>query len=157
MHTVHAHGAAFEILFLTLQTLVVLFLWLHDWVPLGRLSNLDAIRTEDTLTHRIFVSLLGGLPAGIGLFFSAKYAGVSYPPWLNTYLLVTYAIFLFGLLRAWWLPYLFVPDPARAARYQVIFKGTHAFLPVRNGMVPDTLHTAFHLAVAATLVMTWIR
>jgi hypothetical protein len=32
-------GRAFEITFLALQTIVVLFLLLHDWAPLGRLNN----------------------------------------------------------------------------------------------------------------------
>jgi hypothetical protein len=49
---------AFESTFLTLQALVVAFLLFHDWIPLGRLSNLAAIRGQDTLLHRVFVTLL---------------------------------------------------------------------------------------------------
>jgi hypothetical protein len=60
---------------------------------------------------------------------------------------------LAGLLRAWWIPYLLVPNPARTARYQVMFAGTHSFLPQRNGIAPDTLHVMFHLAVVATLLV----
>ena len=39
----------------------------------------------------------------------------------------------------------------RAARYRALFGGTHAFLPGRNGIVPNTLHVALHAATLATL------
>jgi hypothetical protein len=110
-------------------------------VPLGRLNNLGAIRGEDTLLRSVFVTLLPAVPAAIGLFYSARYLGRPYPDWLEMLLWITYGIFLLGMLRAWWIPYLVSPDKERAARYQVIFAGTHSSLPKRNGMAPDTLHT----------------
>ena len=145
---------AFEITFLALQAVVVLFLLFHDWVRLGRLNNLAAIRNQDTLQHRVFVTLLPGVPAAIGLFFSAKYFGQSYPHWLEMLLWVTYGVLLLGMLRAWWIPYLVLPDKERAARYQIIFANTHTFLPRRNGMAPDTLHTLFHLVTMATVLLS---
>ena len=145
-----------QIVFLCLQSFNVAFLLLHDWMPLGRLSNLAAIRKEDSITHRVVVTLLGALPASIGLYFSALYLGHTWPHWLGMYLWITYGIFLAGLLRAWWVPYLLVPDPPRAARYQIIFAGTHKFLPERNGMAPDTLHTVFHMVVLATIVVLYL-
>jgi hypothetical protein len=148
---------AFDITFLTLQALVVTFLLLHDWIPLGRLSNIAAIHNEDSLQRRIFVTLLPALPAAIGLFYSAKYFGRAYPDWLEMLLWISYGVFVFGLLRAWWIPYLLVPDPARAARYQIIFANTHTFLPKRNGMAPDTLHTLFHLVTVATVIALFMR
>ena len=96
-------------------------------MPLGRLSNLAAIRSQDTLQHRILVTLLPGLPVVIGLLFSARNFGRAYPDWLEMLLWITYVVLLFGLLRAWWIPYLAVPDPVRAARYQVLFANTHTF------------------------------
>jgi hypothetical protein len=148
---------AFDITFLTLQALVVTFLLLHDWIPLGRFSNIAAIHNEDSLQRRIFVTLLPALPAAIGLFYSAKYYGRAYPDWLEMLLWISYGVFVFGLLRAWWIPYLLVPDPARAARYQIIFANTHTFLPKRNGMAPDTLHTLFHLVTVATVIALFMR
>jgi hypothetical protein len=148
---------AFDATFLALQTFVVVFLLFHDWIPLGRLNNLAAIHSQDPLLHRIFVTLLPGAPAAVGLFFSAKHFGLSYPGWLEMLLWITYSVLVIGMLRAWWIPYLFLPDPVRAARYQVIFAGTHSFLPRRNGMTPDTLHTVFHLATLSTLVALFIR
>ncbi len=148
---------AFDITFLVLQTLVVLFLLFHDWVPLGRLSNRAAIRSQDSVLHSVFVTLLPGVPAAIGLLFSAKYFGQSYPHWLEMFLWITYGVFILGILRAWWIPYLILPDKERAARYQILFAGTHTFLPKRNGMAPDTLHTLFHLATLATVVALFMR
>jgi hypothetical protein len=69
------------------------------------------------------------------------------------WLWITYGLFLLGLLRAWWIPDLVVPDPQRAARYQEIFANTRSFLPRRNGIVPDTLHTIFHFVVVATVLV----
>jgi hypothetical protein len=148
---------AIETTFLALQSFVVAFLLFHDWIPLGRLNNLAAIRSQDTLLRRAFVTLLPAAPAAIGLFFSARYFGRSYPHWLEMLLWITYVVFVLGLLRAWWIPYLVVPDPPRAARYEIIFANTHSFLPRRNGMAPDTLHTVFHLVAVATLLTLFIR
>ena len=63
---------------------------------------------------------------------------------------------LYGLLRAWYIPYLLIPDPERAARYQQRFNRTHAFLPARNGIRPDTLHVSFH-AVYLVLVALLVK
>ena len=155
-HGPHTPGNALEVLFLALQLFNVLFLLLHDWVPLGRLNNYAAKKHEDTMQHRMIVTLLGALPAGVGLYFCARNFAHHYPHWLGMYLAITYGIFFLGLLRAWWIPYLILPDPVRAARYQIIFAGTHAFLPRRNGIVPDTLHTIFHLSSVATLVLIFV-
>jgi hypothetical protein len=148
---------ALELLFIALQLFVVLFLLLHDWVPLGRLNNLAAIRSEDSLLHRILVTLIAALPAGIGLTYSAVYFGRAYPHWLEMLLWITYGILMLGILRAWWIPYLVAPDAERAKRYQVIFAGTHSLLPKRNGIAPDTLHMLLHLAVVCTLIALLLR
>jgi hypothetical protein len=154
---VRGYSSGLDIAFLALQGLVVLFLLLHDWVPLGRLNNLAAMRGEDSLAKRIFVTLIPVVPTAVCLFFSAKHVGGAYPHWLEMTLWITYGVLLLGLLRAWWVPYLFGTDPERASRYRIIFAGTHSFLPPRNGMVPDTLHTAFHVFVLTTLVLLTLR
>jgi len=58
-----------------------------------------------------------------------------------------------GALMAWWVPYLSPSDSERAARYRVRFAGTLSFLPKRHGFAPDALHTVFHAAIVATLVL----
>ena len=146
-----------EVVFLSLQGIVVAFLLLHDWIPLGRLNNLAAIRGRDSLGHRVYVTLLGLVPAVVCLYLSVERFGQRYPMYVDWWLWITYGTFVLGMLRAWWLPYLVLPDARRAERYQVIFAGTHTFLPRRNGIAPDTLHTVFHLTVLATLVLFVLR
>jgi hypothetical protein len=150
-------SAAFDGVFLAAQGYVVLFLLLHDWVPLGRLSNFTAKRNADPFGNRVLVTLLPLVPAGLGLFWCARSFRQPYPHGLSIFLWITYGSFLVGLLRAWWVPYLLVPDPVRAARYREIFAGTHRFLPERNGMAPDTLHTTFHAATLLVVVMLALR
>jgi len=156
MHST-VESSLFDGVFLAAQACVVLFLLAHDWVPLGKFSNFAAKRDADPLAERIFVTLLPAVPAAIGLLYSAKNFAHAYPGWLILLLWITYGSFLLGMLRAWWIPYLLVPDPVRAARYREIFAGTHRFLLERNGMAPDTLHTAFHAVTLVVMVLLLVR
>jgi len=135
-----------------LQGFQVLFLWLHDWVPLGRLNDVKAVRSQDTAFRLVVVTLIQSMPFTIGLLFSLLYFGRPYPHWLYLWLWISYSVILLGQIRAWWIPYLFRPEAERAARYQIMFGNTHRFLPTRNGLVPNTAHIMLHLATAATLV-----
>lgn len=154
---IHPISHTLEIAFVGLQIFNVVFLLFHDWIPLGRLNNLAAIRGQDSLMRRVVVTLLPGVPAAICLYLSVQFFGQPYPLWVELWLWITYGLFFLGLLRAWWIPYLVLEDAPRAARYQTIFAGTHSFLPRHNGIAPDTLHTFFHLAIAATLVLLIMR
>lgn len=139
--------------FLACQFVVVLFIALHDWIPLGNLNNLRGIRAADTARKRVLVTALSTLPFGIAFAASTYYAKSGFPGWLMWLLWLSYGIALYGMLRTWWIPYLLVKDPERVERYQVRFAQTHAFLPVRNGIRPDTLHVSFHAVFATTLVL----
>jgi hypothetical protein len=141
-----------EIVLILLQGFQVLFLWLHDWVPLGRLNDVKAVRSQDTAFRLVVVTLIQSMPFTIGLLFSLLYFGRPYPHWLYLWLWISYSVILLGQIRAWWIPYLFRPEAERAARYQIMFGNTHRFLPTRNGLVPNTAHIMLHLATAATLV-----
>ena len=138
--------------FVICQFLVVLFIALHDWIPLGRLNNLAGIRTADTTRKLVVVTALSTLPFAIAFVASVYYAKAHFPMWLMWLLWGSYGTGMYGILRTWWVPYLFVKDPVRVARYQVRFANAHAFLPVRNGIRPDTLHVSFH----AVLIMTFV-
>ncbi|HLY66360.1 MAG TPA: hypothetical protein VKU60_12570 [Chloroflexota bacterium] len=47
---------------LGLQLFQVAFLWLHDWVPLGRLNDVAAVRRHDSLPRLVVVTLLQAMP-----------------------------------------------------------------------------------------------
>jgi hypothetical protein len=141
-----------EIILLVLQAFQVLFLWIHDWVPLGQLNDIASVRSQDTRSRLVVVTLIQSVPFSIGLLYSLLYFRQSYPHWLNNWLWISYGLLLIGQLRAWWLPYLFRAEPQRATRYRIMFGNTHSFLPLRNGLVPNTAHIMLHLATVTTLI-----
>jgi hypothetical protein len=140
-----------------LQAFQVFFLWVHDWIPLGRLNDVAAVRGQDTFWRLVRVTLIQSVPFTIGLFFSVRHFRGPWPGWLTYWLWISYGILLAGQVRAWWVPYLLKPDPPRAKRFEKMFGNTHSFLPRRNGMVPNTAHILLHLATAATLAALFVR
>lgn len=144
-------------LLIALQGLQVLFLWLHDWVPVPPLNDVAAVRAEDGTAKLARTTLIQAVPWTIGLVASAYFAKVGFPPWLRCWLWVSYGLLFAGEIRAWWSPYLVEAEPARAARYRRLFGRTAAFLPQRNGMAPNTLHCLLHACTLATLlVLAWL-
>lgn len=139
--------------FLLCQLYIVLFIALHDWLPLGSLNNLAGIRAVDTRMGLIRTTALSTLPFAVGLAGSVYYSSTHFPTWLMYVLWITYGAGFYGILRAWYLPYLIYEDPVRAARYRARFAGTHAFLPERNGIRPDTLHVTFHAVLLVLIVL----
>ncbi len=146
-----------EQILLALQAFQVLFLWFHDWIPLGRLNDVTAVRRHDTLIRLVLVTLIQSVPFTIGLFYSARYFHQPYAGWLDKWLWISYGVLFVGQMRAWWVPYLFKPEPARAERYRKMFGNTHSFLPRRNGIVPNTAHILLHLATAGTLLCLLLK
>jgi hypothetical protein len=142
-----------QVALIALQAFQVAFLWLHDWVPLGRLNDVAAVRGQDPWQRLVIVTLTQSVPFTIGLVASLRYAGHPFPGWLMIWLWVSYGILFVGQLRAWWVPYLLTTEPERAQRYRAMFGNTHTFLPVRNGLVPNTAHILLQIATLATLVL----
>jgi hypothetical protein len=139
---------------LALQSFQVLFLLLHDWIPLGSLNDLQGVRAVDSLAKRVVGTLVSALPFALGLVFSCAYAARErYPKWVVIWLWASYGLLFAGEIRAWWWPYLWRADPELAARYRVRFANAHTFLPERNGIAPDTLHLILHAATMSTLLL----
>ncbi|MFZ3374690.1 MAG: hypothetical protein WA183_03970 [Chthoniobacterales bacterium] len=149
-------GNVLELALLALQAFQVVFLWIHDWVPLGCLNDVVAVRSQETLLRLAIVTLVQSVPYTVGLFFSARYFDRLYPGWLDIWLWISYGILFVGQLRAWWIPYFLWVEPERAERFQRMFGNTHSFLPEHNGIVPNTAHILLHLATAATLLILFI-
>jgi hypothetical protein len=146
------HPIALGVLF-ALQCFHVLFLALHDWIPLGTFNDVKAVREANPGRKLVAATLISLIPFAIGLAASAAYFGRAYPTWLFLWLWISYGLLFVGELTAWWIPYLFHPEPERAARYQVMFGATHALLPERNGIRPNTLHVILHILTLTTLVV----
>ena len=138
---------------LGLQCFHVLFLAFHDWIPLGALNDVKAVRAANPGRKLLVGTFISVVPFAIGLAASAAYFSRLYPKWLLWWLWISYAFLFVGELQAWWVPYLFRSEPERVARYQVMFGETHAFLPVRNGIRLNTLHVILHVATLTTLAV----
>jgi hypothetical protein len=146
-----------EVTLLIFQGFHVVFLWLHDWIPLGPLNDVGAVRSQNTLTRLVRATLINSVPYTIGLVYSLIYFHRPYPMWLVYWLWISYGVLFAGELQAWWVPYLFRAEPERASRYQIMFGRTHSFLPERNGIAPNTAHVLLHAATLATLCLLAIR
>lgn len=135
---------------IALQAYVVLFVAFHDWIPLGLFNDVRAVRENEPAGRLIAVTALSALPFAVGLIQSVVHPA-HFPQWLMIFLWASYGVATYGLLRTWWAPYLLFEEPGRAARYQAMHGRTHAFLPLHNGLRPNTLHVTVHLAIIAML------
>jgi hypothetical protein len=135
---------------IALEVYVTLFVALHDWLPLGRLNDVKAVHAAEPVRRLIAVTILSTLPFAIGAAETVLHRS-GFPGWLMIFLWISYGVAAYGLLRTWWAPYLLFEEPERAARYQKMHGRTHAFLPMHNGMRPNTLHVTVHLAIVAIL------
>jgi len=135
------------------QCFVVLFVALHNWVPLGKLNDLKDVREAFPTGKLLITTFINFTPFAIGLAASVFYFGRAYPSWLFWWLWITYGLACYGSLTAWWIPYLLRSEPQRAARYQVMYAATHSFLPEHNGIRPNTLHVIFDVVTVAIIIV----
>ncbi len=135
---------------LWLQGFQVAILLLHDWVPLSRLNDIRAARRGHALHAVALATFVSSLFPSIGLALSLFYWHSGWPNWLYVYLSAAYGFLFVGELEAWWIPYLVMPQPKRAAQYEAMYANTWAFLPPRNGIRINTLHFVLHAATLAT-------
>ena len=138
---------------LGLQAFHVLFLLFHDWLPLGKLNDLKALRAVDPGAKVFRTTLIQTFPYAVGLAGSLYWRGHPYPTWLVWWLWISYGLLFLGELQAWWIPYLLIRQPKRAERYKAMFGKTHAFLPEHNGVRPNTLHVILHASTVTMLVL----
>jgi hypothetical protein len=157
MASIPTADALSQTLLIALQVVQVIFLWIHDWIPLGRLNDVVAVRSQGTVQRLVIMTLMQCVPYTIILIFTVRYLGDAFPRWLDSALWISYSLLLLGQIRAWWIPYLFQADPTRAARYEIMFGNTHSFLPTRNGLVPNTAHILLHACTTATLLVLLAR
>src|SRR5271156_1258137 len=138
---------------IALECFVVLFVALHNWIPLGSLNDVKAVRSILPTGKLLVTTLINLIPVVIGLACSVFYFRRGFPGWLLWFLWIFYALACYGSLKAWWIPYLFRPDLERAARDRIMYGSTHSFLPERNGIRPNTLHVIFDIATVAILIV----
>jgi len=138
---------------IALQALQLSILLFHDWVPLGSLTDVQAVRRANTPTYMLVGTAINSVPVGFALWRSVADFGHAYPHGLKIAMWLIYGILFAGELQSWWIPYFLGASPSKIERFQKMFGRTHAFLPVRHGIVPNTLHVILHLATFATLLI----
>jgi hypothetical protein len=137
---------------IALQCFVVLFVALHNWIPLGALNNVRAVRVVFPTGKLFGTTLTNFVPFAVGLAATIFFNGRPYPGWVYWWLWITYRLACYGSFKAWWMLYLLRPDPALVARYRIMYNRTHSFLPEHNGIRPDTLHVLFDVVTIAILI-----
>ena len=67
---------------IALQCFVVLFVALHNWIPLGKLNDVKGSRAAFPGSKLLITTLINFTPFAIGLAGSAFHFGKRYPAWL---------------------------------------------------------------------------
>ena len=140
-------------LLLALQIFHVAFLALHDWVPLGRLNDVRAMRQENPGAKLLVATLISTVLFVPPLVVGLMHVHGPWPGWVWIWLWVGYGLAFVGEVQAWWWPYFMGTTEKTVERYRVMFGGTHAFLPARHGIRINTLHFVLHVLTLTTLVV----
>jgi hypothetical protein len=140
-------------LLLGLQLFHVLLLLLHDWMPLGRLNDLRALREHIPSRELLRTTLLLTFPFALSLALTVHYRHLGLPPWAILCDLLAYGLMVAMQWRLWWSPYFYGTTQERVIFYKKLFGHTHTFLPRRNGIRPNTLNTLMHLLTVGTLLV----
>lgn len=129
---------------------ILLFMVVQDLVPLGRLNDMEAVASVHSFNDILVTTLIGAVQIGLLLGGILFFMGKRYPVWARIWLIIHPSCILLGAIMSWWIPYL----SGIGAEEKIMFGNTHAFLPVMNGIVPNTLHTVFHFVLLACIMLT---
>ena len=143
-----------EKLLLAGLSFILLFMIVQDWVPLGSLNDVQAIREEQSFNELITVTLINVTQILILMGLVVIFMGKRYPIWIKFWLIIHQVCIFVGALISWWLPYFFGYGAERKVeKYDQMFGETHSFLPVMNGIVPNTLHFLFHITLLFCIIV----
>lgn len=69
-------------------TLILLFMIVHDWVPLGTLNDVEAIAKERSIQELLIVTLVGVVQILILMGLVLIFMGKKYPIWVKLWLII---------------------------------------------------------------------
>lgn len=143
-----------EVLLVAGLGLIFLFMLFHDWVPLGQLNDVRAVAESRSVQELVVVTAIGAGQIILLLGLVLIFVGKRYPIWAKLWLVIHQGFILAGALLDWWIPYFFGYGAAeRVERYNEMFGNTIAFLPINNGIVPNTIHVLFHSTLLLCLIL----
>lgn len=135
--------------------LIFIFMVVQDWVPLGTLNNVQAISLNRSKSELVTVTIIGVVQILILIALILVFVGKRQPLWVKFWLIIHPTFIFAGALLDWWIPYLFgYGAEEKSTRYIEMFGNTHSFLPLRNGIVPNTLHILFHTILLICIFLT---
>lgn len=136
-------------------SLIFLFMLLHDWIQIGSLNDVQAVKSDGTMGELITVTFINAGQILLLLVVTLLFVGKTYPLLIKLWLVIHQTSIFAGAVWAWWIPYLFgYGAEERIQRYEDMFGNTHSFLPVMNGIVPNTIHTLFHITLLTCIILT---
>lgn len=134
---------------------ILLFMIVQDLVPLGALNDIEAIASVESFNEIIVTMLIGAVQILLILVGVLLFIGKKYPLLVKIWLIVHPLSILVGAIMSWWIPYLFgTGTEEKIESFNNMFGDTHSFLPIMNGMTPNTLHTMFHLVLLICIILT---
>lgn len=134
---------------------ILLFMLVHDWVPLGTLNDVQAVAQENSFQELIIVTLIGSVQFLLLIGLVLLFIGKKYPIWVKLWLVIHQVFIFIGVLIDWWIPYFFgIGAEKRVETYNQMFGNTHTFLPTMNGIAPNTLHIVFHSVLFGCILLT---
>ena len=135
--------------FIMIQSVLLLFMALHDWIDLPPFTNLPALKKAHSLKFRLIGSAVNAGLVLIPLIVTFIYLTSSLPLWARILFVVIYGFITFGTITAWWIPYFgggYWIHGNKAGFEE--YRDTHSFLPPRGDhVVPNTLHVILHIQV----------
>lgn len=144
-----------EILLFAGLSFILLFMIIHDWVPLGPFNDIQAIRGENSVNELIIVTLINAIQILLLLGLLLIFIGKRYPIWIKLWLMIHQVCIFVGVFISWWIPYFYgYGAEQKAERYHQMFGDIHSFLPVMNGIVPNTIHVLFHITLLFCIILT---
>ncbi len=144
-------------IFIILQSILFLFMILHDWISIPPLNNIAELKGVDSDAQRLWGSMMNGFFVLVPLILTLLYYKSPFiPAWAMVTIISFYLGLTIGTIMSWWVPY-FLGSSAKLKQAFKKFQPTHHFLPARgDNIIPNTLHVILHLQVWTCLVFAII-
>lgn len=135
-------------LFVILESILLLFMLFHDLIKVPPFNDVDAIRKEDSVGELVFSTVINTFFVATPLYLTLQYFFKAIiPSWVLLINLIFYTILTIGAICSWWIPYIFGSSASHKMHFYK-FKNTHHFLPARgDNVVPNSLHVVLHLLI----------
>lgn len=132
--------------FIILQTVLLLFVALHDWINLPPLTNIKDLKKGMSFRSRVIGSIIYFLVVFIPLILTIVHRD-SLTTSILVHINIFYGLLTLGAILSWWVPYFFGSSEESKSNF-VVYNNTHHFLPkIKDNVIPNSFHVILHLQV----------